>query len=69
MRPINARCSKQVGDALPDFGVDDRQIDATQIKQRLDVIGGAARNDRQDMQVITVFDDLGYLGRQTRVLD
>ena len=69
--------TEQVGDVLPDFreldpvllqgvGVDDRQIDAAQIEQRIHVLGWAARDDGQDMQVVPVIDDSGHLRRQTQ---
>jgi hypothetical protein len=45
---------------------DDRQIDAAQIEQRIEVLRGAARDDGQDEQVGPVIDDAGHLRRQTQ---
>ena len=73
---------EQVGDVAPDFreldpvlfqrvGIDDRQIDAAQIEQRIQVLRRAARDDGQDVQIVPVIDDAGHLRRQTqrRALD
>src|SRR6202043_747060 len=42
-------------------GTDDRHIDATQIKQRIQIFRGTPGDDRQDMQVWPVVDDAGNL--------
>ncbi len=56
---------------LQRVGIDDREIDAAQIEQRIEVLRGAARDDGQDMQVRPIVDNARHLGRQAqrRALD
>ncbi len=47
-----------------EIGVDDREIDAAQVEQRVQVLGRPARDDGQDMQVRAVIDHARHLRGQ-----
>ena len=49
---------------LERVGIDDRRIDAAQIEQRIQVLRGPARDDRQNMQVVPIVDHAGDLRSQ-----